>query len=100
MHNLSANFLMFLDIAKSIFKSSIYEDDNFKFYPRKPKLSDCQIIVLSLTAESSWIDSENYLFWKLKSDYQSEFPDLLHRSNFNRRKNTLSTFILGINQHL
>lgn len=40
MHNLSTNFMIFLNITKSVFKSSINTDDNFKFYLRKPKLSD------------------------------------------------------------
>ena len=58
MHNLSANFLIFLDITKSVFKSTINPDNNFRFYPRKPKLSDCDILALTLTAESIGIDSE------------------------------------------
>ncbi len=65
MHNLSSNFYLFLDITKSVFKSSINVDGNFKFYPSPPKLSDCQIIALSITAESIGVDSENYLFGKL-----------------------------------
>jgi hypothetical protein len=69
MHNLSSNFHLFLDITKSVFKSSVNADGNFKFYPRQPKLSDCQMIALSVTAESIGIDSENYLFGKLKKDY-------------------------------
>ena len=47
MHNLSSNFCLFLDITKSVFKSSIDSNGNFKFYPRLPKLSDCEIIALS-----------------------------------------------------
>ncbi len=34
MHNLSSNFRLFLDITKSVFKSVVQSDDNFKFYPR------------------------------------------------------------------
>jgi hypothetical protein len=48
------NFHLFLDITKSVFKSSINADDNFKFYPRKPKVSDCQIIAMSVSAESRY----------------------------------------------
>jgi hypothetical protein len=50
MHNLSTNFRLFLDITKSVFKSSVNPDGNFKFYPRKPKLSDCEILALTLVA--------------------------------------------------
>lgn len=89
MHNLSSNFCQFLEITKSVFKSSINGDNNFKFYPRKPKLSDCEVIALVLTVESLGIDSENYFFAKLKNDYTTDFPGLTHRCNFNCRRKTL-----------
>jgi hypothetical protein len=90
MHNLLANFLIFLNITKSVSKSTINPDGNFKFYQRKPKLSDCDILALALAAESIGIDSETYLFGKLRKDYLDEFPDLIYRCNFNRRKKTLA----------
>ncbi len=100
MHNLSSNFYLFLDITKSVFKSSINSYDNFRAYSRKPKLSDCQILALSITAESMGIDSENYLFGKLKNDYKADFPNLIHRSNFNRRRKTLAPYLKRLNQFL
>ena len=98
MHNLSSNFCLFLDITKSVFKSSIDANGNFKFYPRLPKLSDCEIIALCVTAESIGIDSENYLFGKLKNDCKAEFPNLIHRSNFNRRRKVLAPYVQSLNQ--
>lgn len=92
--------MIFLDIIKSVFKSSINTDDNFKFYPRKPKLSDCDILALALSAESIGIDSETYLFGKLKKDYFEQFPQLVHRSNFNRRKKVLAHHLQRLNQFL
>ena len=100
MHNLSSNFYLFLDITKSVFKSSINADGNFKFYPRQPKMSDCQIIAVTITAESIGIDSENYLFGKLKKDYRADFPNLIHRCNFNRRRKILAPYIQQLNQVL
>ena len=100
MHNLSSNFHLFLDITKSVFKSSINVDGNFKFYPRLPKLSDCQIIALSITAESIGVDSENHLFGKLNKDYKADFPNLIHRCNFNRRKKILAPYLQRLNQFL
>lgn len=100
MHNLSTNFALFLEITKSVFKSSVNSYGNFRFYPRLPKLSDCQIIALSLTAESIGIDSENYLFGKLKCDYSVDFPNLIDRSNFNRRRKNLFPFIKHMNEYL
>ena len=84
MDNLKTNFDKILDITKSFFKDSINADDNFYFYPRKPKMSDCEIITLSVLGESIGIDSENYLFGKLRSDHFNDFPNLIDRSNFNR----------------
>lgn len=100
MHNLSSNFRLFLQITKSVFKSSINTDDNFKFYPRKPKLSDCDILALALSAESIGIDSETYLLGKLKKDYFEQFPQLIHRCNFNRRKKVLAWHLQQLNQFL
>jgi hypothetical protein len=74
-------------------------DRNFKFYPRKPKLNDCEILALSLCSETMSIDSENYFWGKIKSN-STDFPNLIDRSNYNRRRrnliayhNTLTTWI-------
>ena len=86
MHNLKTNFDKIFDITKSFFGDSLNADDNFFFYPRKPKMSDCEIITLSIVGESIGIDSENYLFGKLRSDHSHDFLHLIDRSNFNRRR--------------
>lgn len=90
MHNLKANFSKFLAIAKSVFRDEIDVEGNFKFYPNKPKMSDIQIITLSCLAESLSIDSENWLFGKLRSGYSKLFPNLIHRATYNRRRRRLS----------
>ncbi len=100
MHNLSTNFHIFLEITKSVFKATIKGDNNFKFYPRKPKQSDCEVLALALTAESLGIDSESHLFGKLRNDYPAEFPGLIHRSNYNRRKKALGGYLRQLNQVL
>ena len=46
------------------------------------------------------IDSESYLFGKLKNDYADEFPVLIHRSNHNRRKKLPGTYLQQLNQLL
>lgn len=89
MHNPKTNFLKFFDITKQVFSDKIDAFYNFQSYRRKPKLSDCEVLALVLTAESIGIDSENYLFGKLKSDYKDDFPSLIDRSNFNRRRKRL-----------
>ncbi|RYE26709.1 MAG: hypothetical protein EOP45_03455 [Sphingobacteriaceae bacterium] len=100
MHNLSTNFLIFLNITKSIFKSSINTDYNFKFYPRKPKISNCDILALALSAESIGIDSETYLFGKLKNDCFEQFPQLIYRCNFNRLKKVFAWYLQRLNKFL
>ncbi len=97
MHNLNTNFDKILDITKSFFQGSLNADDNYYFYPNKPKMSDCEVITLSVLCESIGIDSENYLFGKLKSDHFKDFPNLIHRSRFNRRRKRLGDLIARLN---
>src|SRR5690606_10152068 len=84
----------------TVFKSQADPAGNFRPYPRRPKMSDCEILALTLAAESIGIDSENYLFGKLKSDYAADFPQLIHRCNFNRRRKSLGRYLQQLNQHL
>jgi len=100
MHNLKTNFDKFFDIAKSFFGDALNADDNFFFYPRKPKMSDCEIVTLSIVGESIGIDSENYLFGKLRSDHSNDFPNLIDRSNFNRRRRRLGDYIARLNKQV
>lgn len=46
-------------------------------------MSDLEVIALSLTAEFMSIDSENSLFKQILPD---EIPNLLERSQFNKRR--------------
>ena len=100
IHNLKANSDKFIGLTKSFFSDRINEFDNFQSYPRNPKMSDCQIIALSLTAESIGIASESYFFGKLKSDYTNDFPNLIGRSNFNRTHKRLFPWIYALNHGL
>jgi hypothetical protein len=98
MHNLRSNFDKFFDLAKSVFKDRINSSGNLKYYSNKPKMTDCEIIALSLTSESLGIDSENYLWGKLKCDHSNDFPNLIDRCNFNRRRKKLYPYIELLNQ--
>lgn len=100
MHNLDTNFSKFFEITKSVFKNKINQYDNLFVYRHNPKMSDCQIITLAITSESLGIDSESYLWGKLKSDYYHSFPNLIDRSNYNRRRKRLYPFILELNQKI
>ena len=93
MHNIKTNYDKFYQIVKSSLESKLNADDNVQFYPNKPKMNDCSIISLSICAESIGIDSENYLWSKINKDHKSDFPQLIDRSNFNKRRRRLHLFI-------
>ena len=98
MHDLFSNFNKFFNITKSVFKNRINQYDNFFEYRNRPKMSDCQIIALTITGESLGIDSESYFWGKLQSDHIADFPNLIHRCNFNRRRKRLYPFIDLLNK--
>lgn len=93
MHNIKTNFDKFYETVKKTLADKMNEDDNFQFYPHKPKMNDCSIIALSICAESIGIDSENYLWSKIKKDHAADFPCLIDRSNFNKRRRRLCPLI-------
>lgn len=100
MHDLHSNFCKFFDITKSVFKNRINKFDNFMLYRNRPKMSDCEIIALAVTGESLGIDSESYFWGKLKNDHYQDFPNLIDRSNFNRRRKRLHPLIQELNQSI
>ena len=69
MHNLKSNYDRFFVITKSVFKNRINSFDNFYSYRNLPKMSDCHIIAFAITGESLGIDSEAFLWTKIKSEH-------------------------------
>jgi len=63
---------------------------------RKPKLSDKQLIALTLAAEALGIDSERYLFKQLPPCFMGK----IERSVYNRRRRQLSFKIEAFRQQL
>ena len=53
------------------------------------KLSDPEIITISICGELAGIDSENTWFTFVKRNYRHLFPDLCSRNRFNRTRRTL-----------
>ena len=96
MHNLKSNYDKFLPIVKESLKDYMLPDGNFQYYRNKPKLSDIEVVTLAVLAESLGVDSENYLFSKLKTEYSASFVNLPDRSNFNRRKRRLQDYVMLI----
>lgn len=71
--------------------------DNFYYKPIKPKLSDLELITLSVVAESSGIDSEYQLFRELRF---SKLEGMIERSVYNRRKRKLFPYIEELRKKL
>jgi hypothetical protein len=89
-----------LDFARAAFDDIADADGNLLHRRVRPKMSDLSVISLAVLAESASISSENWLFSKLNNDYKEHFPDLLHRSRFNRRRRELCDQILEFNGYL
>ena len=78
-----------LEYAAEVFRNDTDANGNFQFYPRRARVSDLHVMALAIAAESACIDSEIWLFSKLRTDYRSRFPELIDRTRFNRRRHQL-----------
>ena len=85
MSNIVKNYFRVLEVISSLnceleFKSGI---------GRKQKMSDLEVVALSLTAEFMSIDSENSLFKEISTE---QIPNLIERSQYNKRRRKLFLF--------
>ncbi len=87
MNNLNAIYERILEVLQKISKQQL-----MSYQRRKPKLSDLELISLSLTAEYLGIDSENDLFRKLPSSITCK----IERSVYNRRRRKLANHLEAI----
>lgn len=85
MSNIVKNYFKVLEIISSLNCGSFYKSR----VGRKEKMSDLEIVALSLTAEFMSIDSENSLFKQITIN---EIPNLIERSQFNKRRRKLFLF--------
>lgn len=76
-------------MIKDILKEEVNEKGNYVRRGTVPRFSDIEVIALSLTAECLSIDSENYLFSKLKTEYRYDFKNLISRRQYNDRRKLL-----------
>jgi hypothetical protein len=89
MHNIKTNFDKILVVIKEILSDEINESGSYLRRGTRPKFSDIEVIALSLTAECLSIDSENYLFSKLRKEYVNDFENLISRRQYNDRRKRL-----------
>lgn len=85
MSNIVKNYLRVLEVISSLnceleFKSGV---------GRKYKMTDLEVVALSLTAEFMSIDSENALFKQVTAN---DISNLIERSQFNKRRRKLFLF--------
>lgn len=99
MHDLKVNFDKIHQIAKTILSDKLIEG-NVRFYRHKPKMTDSEIIALAICQEALSIDSENYFWSKLKSDYRIDFPNLIHLTRYNLRRKHLNGYIQMVTERL
>lgn len=81
MNNFSANYERILEVLQKISKEQL-----LTYQRRKPKLSDLELISVSLTSEYLGIDSECDLFRKLPAEISSK----IERSVYNKRRRKLA----------
>jgi hypothetical protein len=75
MHNIKTNFDKILVVLKDIIGREVTEKSNYLRRGSVPKLSDIEVIAMSLTAECSGIDSESYLC--IQNNFSGSHPFLL-----------------------
>lgn len=85
MSNIVKNYFKVLEVISSLNCESNYKSG----VGRKEKMSDLEVVALSLTAEFMSIDSENSLFKQISTD---EISNLIERSQFNKRRKKLFLF--------
>jgi len=84
MNNLNANYKRILEVLREISKEQL-----LPYQRRQPRLSDLELVSLSLTAEFMGMDSENDLFRKLPQNISSK----IERSVYNRRRRRLVAYL-------
>jgi hypothetical protein len=88
MINTVKNYFKILEVLNSL---DIKRDTTKR--GRKAKMSDIEIVALSLTSEYMSIDSENSLFRQLTD---LSLPNLIERSQYNKRRRSL----FGLTEHV
>ena len=91
MNNLNAIYERILEVLREISKEQLLH-----YQRRQPKMSDLELISLSLTAEYLGIDSENDLFRKLSLCMKAK----IERTVYNRRRRRLSNHLNAIRLQL
>lgn len=93
MHNIKLNFDKVLQTIKSLNLDCFNSSGNLTKTGKVSKFSDLEVISLAITSEYMSLDSENWLFNKIQSDYSRDFANIIDRTRYNRRRRQLFPFI-------
>ena len=93
MSNIVKNYFRVLEVISSL----NCKLENKTDVGRKQKMSDLEVVALSLTAEFMSIDSENSLFKEID---KQQIPNLIERSQFNKRRRKLFLFLEDVRTKL
>ena len=88
-------FVLIDDVYNEIIPASIRNRRNVV----ESKLSDSEIITISIVGEALTIDSEKAWFYFVKKNYKDLFPEICDRTRFNRTKRNLYKIILEIQKY-
>ena len=100
MHNIKSNFDKVLQTIKSLNIPDFDRNGNIPKAGIDPLFTDLEVISLLLVAKYMSLDNENWLFNKIKNDYTQDFPHLIDRTRYYRRKRQLFPFIEKVQQQL
>ena len=100
MHNIKTNFDKILNICNLHSKDLVNPYGNVQRPGTKPRFSDIEVIALSITSEALSIDSENYLFAKLTTEYKNQFPNLISRRQYNDRRKHVSGLLKTVRERI
>ena len=92
----TVSFVLIDDIYNEIIPDSIKNRRNIC----DSKLSDSEIITISIVGETATIGSENSWFNFVKKNYRGLFPNIGDRTRFNRTKRNLYKVIIEIQKYL
>ena len=100
VENLTDLFTIIYTIVDDIYNNIIPIDIRNRRNIKDSKLSDSEIIIISIVGELLTIDSEKAIFSLLSREYKYLFPKLGDRTRFNRAKRNLYSVIKKIREYI
>ena len=100
VENLTDLFTITFTIVDDIYNNIIPDNIKNRRNIGDSKLSDSEIIAISIVGELLTIDSEKAFYNLLKREYKQLFPRLGDRTRFNRTKRNLHSVISSIREYI